>query len=518
MMSRFNRLGALTLSMFMGACVSPPVEAPQSNVEQQTDVSTNQNAKNKVDLLFMVDDSGSMAPKQDELKSRFPQFIAQLDSFAAGGHPADYHIGVVTSSLGAPGYAACPNGGAKLVQRGQAKTNTPGCTGPTANFMVYNQLDHTQDNFNSTQGASATFSCMASVVDQVGTPGGFIGCGFEHQLEAPYRVLHDTTIVENKGFLRDDAILAVIFVTDEDDCSVDPSSDLFTNPNLGPLNSYRCAQNGIVCDGVLLPDMPQASFNNCKPATYAQSGKRLTDIEKYVTFFTQSNTAGGVKADPRDVILAAITAPADPVGSFTAMGGGNCGTLIGGAPVTSCTNISHSCTLPGKETIFFGDPAHRLRYVVGKAQNNAITSICDSSYAAALDAIGKKIVNALQPSCLASPLKQVTINGSLRPDCVVQDVTNTGGVITRNIMPYCPDAPGTFPCWQTKENKQCAAVCDPQTSKYVQTGVEVNRNMQKAPANTTADVSCNTIAIANANPDAICLAAGNMPPAGNPDM
>ncbi|MEO6953735.1 MAG: hypothetical protein ABI321_18180 [Polyangia bacterium] len=495
----------------MSACVSPPVEAPQSNVEQQTDVSTDQNAKNKVDLLFMVDDSGSMAPKQNELKSRFPQFIAQLDSFAASGHSADYHIGVVTSSLGAPGYAGtCSNLGGKLQKRGLAKTNTAGCTGPTGNYMVYNQLDHTQDNFDATQGAAATFSCMASVVDPSNTQ--HTGCGFESQLESVYTALHDTSIVENKGFLRDDAILAIIWVTDEDDCSVDSSSDLFSNPSLGPVNSYRCAQNGIVCDGMLLPSVPQASFANCAPATYAQSGKRETDLEKYVTYFTQSNTAGGVKADPRDVILAAITAPADPVGSYTATGSANCGTLVGGGQVTTCTNISHSCTLDTDPTNFFGDPAQRLRYVVGKAQNHAITSICDNSYATALAAIGQKIVNALQPSCLTSPLKLVTVNGSQRPDCIVQDVTNTSGVVTRNIMPFCPDAPGMFPCWETKDNVQCAAVCDPQSATYVQTGINVNRNGAKAPANTTADVSCNTIAIANADPDAICLAAGHMPP------
>ena len=514
MMSRFNRLSALTLSLSLwtSACVSPPVEAPQSNVEQQTDISTNQNAKNKVDLLFMVDDSGSMAPKQNELKSRFPQFIAQLDSFATAGHAADYHIGVVTSSLGAPGYAGtCSNLGAKLQQRGQAKTNTAGCTGPTGNFMVYNQLNHAQDNFDATQGAAATFSCMASVVDSDCSTG-HCGCGFEAQLESVYQALHDTTIVENTGFLRDDAILAIIWVTDEDDCSVDTTTSLFSDPNLGPINSYRCAQNGIVCDGVLLPSTPQASFSNCKPATYAESNKRLTDLEKYVSFFTQSNTAGGVKADPRDVILAAITAPADPVGSFTAKGPANCGTLVGGMGVTSCTNISHSCKLDTDPGNFFGDPAERLRYVVGKAQNHAITSICDSSYATALQAIGQKIVDALQPSCLSSPLKLVTVNGSPRPDCVVQDVTNTGGVVTRNIMPFCPDAPGTFPCWSAQDNTKCPAVCDPQSATYVQTGVSVNRNGAKAPPNTTADVSCNTIAIANANPDATCLAAGHMPP------
>ena len=69
-------------------------------VTQETDVRVEQNIKNKVDILFMIDNSPSMIPKQNELKNRFPLLIKKLEDFASKGNPAWYHIGVVTSDLG----------------------------------------------------------------------------------------------------------------------------------------------------------------------------------------------------------------------------------------------------------------------------------------------------------------------------------------------------------------------------------------------------------------------------------
>src|SRR2546423_7848086 len=83
------------------ACLAPPVESPKTTVTQETSVRVEQSVKNKVDLLFMIDNSPSMAPKQKELANRFPTLIKALQNFAAQGNPASYHIGVVNSDLGA---------------------------------------------------------------------------------------------------------------------------------------------------------------------------------------------------------------------------------------------------------------------------------------------------------------------------------------------------------------------------------------------------------------------------------
>src|SRR3954469_7751287 len=59
-----------------------------------------QNLKNKVDILFVIDDSPSMSPKQAELRARFPELIKILDDFGKA-NPAHYHIGVATTDMGA---------------------------------------------------------------------------------------------------------------------------------------------------------------------------------------------------------------------------------------------------------------------------------------------------------------------------------------------------------------------------------------------------------------------------------
>jgi L-ascorbate metabolism protein UlaG (beta-lactamase superfamily) len=58
---------------------------------------------------------------------------------------------------------------------------------------------------------------------------GDAGCGFEQHLEASYQALHDVlpNDARNHSFLRSDALLAIVFVADEDDCSAPGDTDLF---------------------------------------------------------------------------------------------------------------------------------------------------------------------------------------------------------------------------------------------------------------------------------------------------
>ena len=491
-------------------CISPPVEAPSTKVEQQTDVSTDQNVKDQVDLLFMVDDSPSMSAKQALLKARFPDLIKVLDDFAAAGHPADYHIGVVTSDLGATGFSGCSKSkGAKLQAIGAAAD--PGCKAPTgASYIQYNQKTNT-NNLPAGQDLPTTFQCMASV--------GKEGCGLEHQLEATYRALHDN-IPENSGFLRTGAILAVVYLTDEDDCSNDnPNSDIFSSPPTGPygnLDSFRCTRFSILCDGMQLQTTPQTSYNNCVSWPASTPGGKLADVQKYINFFTLPLASGGVKASPRDVILAGITAPATPFGTeLDSSGDGNCGS--GANP---CTVLSHSCH--SSDNTYFGDPAVRIRQVIDAGANHADANICGDAteYKTALTAIGNKIVSALQPSCLTSPL-----GNPAAPDCVVEDVTATAGGNTTVGIPFCGDSGrGTMaaPCWRacnandpTSAAKcqaatitglsQCSTVCNPLDGKFQKVGIEIDRGAGgMAKPNTTADVHCATIAIANEDPNKAC--------------
>jgi hypothetical protein len=155
----------------------------------------------KVDVLWMIDNSGSMADKQKNLANNAARFIQHA---AASG--ADYHIAVTTSGLipYTAGWTQCP-GGASGGEAGRF-------------FPVDNSIPRILTN--QTPNVEAAFAALA----HVGT------CHWiETGLEAVRLALTPPLIDSaddaatpqpadgNAGFLRPDARLAVIYVTDEDD-------------------------------------------------------------------------------------------------------------------------------------------------------------------------------------------------------------------------------------------------------------------------------------------------------------
>ena len=524
------------------ACLAPPVESPTTTVTQETNVRVAQDVKNQVDLLFVIDNSLSMQPKQTELRNRIPQLITALQNFAAMGSPASYHIGVVTSDLGAGpmAVAGCNPGGdggkLQIAPADGCKTD-PGCAalipaacsnfalGGGVRFIDYNQLNNTNNIMGGLDVATA-FTCMAMT--------GQKGCGLEHQLEASYRALHDN-VPENQGFLRPDAILAVVYVTDEDDCSASPQTDLFFNDatstqKYGPLDSFRCTQWGIECNGALVPPMSTPTpFTGCvsAPNPMDQGPGKLIDISKYINFFTKPASQGGVKVDPNDVILVSISAPQDPVGvSITNM---NCP-----APATSCPILNHSC-VAASNNAFFGDPAVRINTVIRSAKHSNVTSICDTDYTSAINALGQLIISQIGVGCLNAPVANRTdAAGNLVPDCSVEDVTsNPDGTTTITEIPSCAENGHKTPCWQLdsklsdynmggcyqspiptscklpstcqpvvqavhiKDNPTptCAGTGMPADASVCElTSVSIDRGGAMPPARTTARVSCATIA------------------------
>src|SRR5688500_13857147 len=104
--------------LLLAACSSGPGHAPGDDAPDPDaatpppDAEVDYPPASGVDLLFVIDDSGTMAQEQDALASAFlDQFVADLEA-AHGGRP-DLHIGVISTNLGAGGYpiAGCENAG-----------------------------------------------------------------------------------------------------------------------------------------------------------------------------------------------------------------------------------------------------------------------------------------------------------------------------------------------------------------------------------------------------------------------
>src|SRR5262249_10813203 len=130
------------------------------------------------------------------------------------------------------------------------------------------------------------------------------GCGYPQPLEALKRAL---TNPDNAGFLRQDAMLIVVLVSDGDDCSA-PSDSVVFDPlraDYLPFDRLRCTLAGVECGN---PPHPPAlnGMDDCSPRT----GGGLYDLSRYEDFLFQ---AGHVKQDPNSVGLLLLSGPDSPV-------------------------------------------------------------------------------------------------------------------------------------------------------------------------------------------------------------
>jgi hypothetical protein len=226
----------------------------------------------KIDLLLVVDNSASMADKQNVLADAVPDLAYRLinprcvDSAGAalpvGQQPtspaaacpggskrefdpvADLHIGIVSSSLGGHGADSCSNTPtAQYNERMEDMSHllTRGTKGKVDTYQGKGFLwwDPTQKKA-SPPGTADTAALNAAFADIV-RGAGQDGCGFESSLEAWYRFLVepnpyqkmvlnndlaepqglDDTVLRQRGdFLRQDSLVAIVVLTDENDCSV----------------------------------------------------------------------------------------------------------------------------------------------------------------------------------------------------------------------------------------------------------------------------------------------------------
>src|SRR5262249_38732614 len=138
--------------------------------------------------------------------------------------------------IGQGGCSGTGKGG--VLQKGMAQL--------PSNFLVDIDASGGARTRNYTGTLADTFSLMTKM--------GAGGCGFEQPLAAMRAALDHNP--SNVGFLRPQAVLGVVFLTDEDDCSA--KSTMLFGPDsglLGALQSFRCTRFGVTCaDGGQTPE------------------------------------------------------------------------------------------------------------------------------------------------------------------------------------------------------------------------------------------------------------------------
>ena len=178
------------------APVVVPVVADASYDGTQTDSWTD-SAAQTVDVLFVVDDSGSMGQEQANLASSFDAFIQEAASWKS-----DYQIGVTTTTVsfpdggglqGDPGFITAANW-EKFLPNVMVGTTGSG----TEQGLWAAKISVSPPLTDATQEACADHS----------------DCGFLHLCH-----LDGTCGGANRGFVREEAALELVFVSDEEDQS-----------------------------------------------------------------------------------------------------------------------------------------------------------------------------------------------------------------------------------------------------------------------------------------------------------
>jgi hypothetical protein len=464
------------------ACSSHRLVIPEPAPQRVDQRSFAQSVGHKLDVLFMVDDSKSMSPLQAKLGLQLGTFMDLLED---DGRLPDMHVAVVSSSLGGGAWGDVNqcfyhhhpgDDEAKFLQGpGGAGHGSCGMLHPGAKFLDTGDGATTQPNYDG--DIRDAFRCIALLGDQ--------GCGFESQFKSVAYALakaQDPNDADNGGFLRDDAILAIVMVTNEDDCSVDDRSLLLTKnvrsvmdpTGLGSFESYRCNEFGHVCGGKApphgYPDPIPAGGVTLEACVSAEDNGPKTDDgvtdpdgggdpshgHLWPTVDTFTEIIKSLKPGKLDdILVAAIAGPPTPYRVIPATSQSGTGEIV--------PNVDHSCTFASNNPAEpeNADPAVRISQWVDKFGDNGLFfPICAETLTNAVAGIARKIHQKLPASCMSGNLGWRTLDsGDKVHDCQVSRRTKSAATkaVSELKLDEClplvtnaahPESPTNAPCFQ----------------------------------------------------------------------
>lgn len=220
----------------------------------------------KIDILWVVDNSGSMSSSQAQLAQSFPAFINRMQALNF-----DYRMAVTTTDA----WAGQFNGNQTLFRVrdgvGSSHSGVFIMTPTTPNLPNVFNINVTQGTLGN--GDERAFQSMRNVLSYAG----------------------------NSDFRRTGSHLAVIVVSDEDDFSSNSSTYLnnnYSSPNLLPVSQFITYMNGLAGTNDLANGVHNWSFNTvaildtaCRNALNASFSGRIVG-QRYIQL---SNASGGAK-------------------------------------------------------------------------------------------------------------------------------------------------------------------------------------------------------------------------------
>ncbi|MEZ4381005.1 MAG: hypothetical protein R3A79_06635 [Nannocystaceae bacterium] len=235
-----------------------------------------------VDLLFVIDNSGSMADEQQNLISSFPGFAAAMQSQLESAE--SYHVGVVTSDANIYNSLGCTMAGALVTKTGGLDSSNQTCA-PYASGKSY---------MNEEDDLGQKFQCAAKV--------GTGGSGNEQPMFTMGQAISaglNGGGACNDGFIREDALLVVVIITDEeDDHEVEACNQLPQSGSPGePGDWYQTlvsAKQGVETNVVVLSLIGPPAPNTCPALDKCNGGIQGAEVATRVAQFTEMFTYGTI--------------------------------------------------------------------------------------------------------------------------------------------------------------------------------------------------------------------------------
>ena len=471
-----------------------------------------------LDIIFMIDNSPSMALKQAKLQSQFPKLIDALKDPSDGSLP-DLRLAIIDSDLGSGGAYTSGTCGPKTLPDGSSSTY-----GDLGRFQIVGAqacgvtdtsamwLEHSKGQaLNYTGDIGTVFSCLAAKL-------GTLGCGLEHSLQAFEFALVTDGIgnTNQRQILRPSAYLGLVFLSDEDDCSAAPNDGLFGDKLElhSEAASLRCGTRAHACGGVNLTETPPgfptampflAPFSTCAARTDDCSTPTDTSVPTTCSplrgLAAMATEIKALKSKPEDQIFVAgifgwplsdvdmatasyrIAPIPNPNSADTAHP-----TVYDTWPV--CYDPNHLPNNPDPVTGFDATAASwgatgglRMSAFVDQFGDNGLKfSICQPDFSAAMSKIGSALSKKMQNLCLPAIYAQLT---TCTANYLIPDAS---GNLVRQPMPVpkCNAQQSNAPCYSLATNP---TTC-PGAAYLVQLSQGIDAGVSALPYGTVLEFRC----------------------------
>lgn len=287
-------------------CNATPVTTVISEHASEATVSKCYGEWPKVDALIIVDGSPSMA-ETAKLTALNGHHIGEL--YARRDVTVNYRVAIIDSQVAQPGCEVAPDHAGRFIdtscrERLDDFVVEASIEGPGADVRAEGCTDACELETLVTLPSRATWDdtprprpwiesrhhvtnlpADIKVGDDLACrfPTGVSGCTFEAPLEAMRAAIARTQDPDDPafGFLRPDAVLFVMFVTDEIDCSLRSDIDTLTDAfGSETPTSAECWTSGVECDGA-------SPYSSCRSTVDSP----LRPVEEYAELLREINDA-----------------------------------------------------------------------------------------------------------------------------------------------------------------------------------------------------------------------------------